>query len=154
MKKFKFKMSGAVLALLISLILISLIGIALNVFNIVEYLKLGSNGTFRVVTFSIVIFVALIVTVLSLCALLNSYYIVKGNKLCLYIGLLPFKTDVNDVTELSYFKKQEKLVMYLKNDKYTIIVIDQKDNEDFVFTLREANKNIIYQNKTSNNEIE
>lgn len=154
MKKFKFKTSGTVIAVLIILILISLIGIALNVFNIIEYLKLGSNGTFRVVTFSIVIFVALTVIVLSLFALCNSYYTIKGNKLCLYIGLIPFKTNIDDIVEFNYFKKQEKLVMYLKDNKYTIIVIDQKDNEDFVFTLREVNKNIIYENKTSNNEID
>ena len=43
-----------------------------------------------------------------------------------------------------HFKKSDKLVIYFKDDSFTVIVISPEDYSDFVVALREVNPQIYY----------
>ena len=56
--------------------------------------------------------------------------------------------DINDVVQITHFKKSDKLVLYFKDAKYTVVIISPEKYEDFIFALREENRQIIYDSRT------
>ena len=60
---------------------------------------------------------------------------------------------MKDVTEITHFKKSDKLVLYYKPDKYVVIVIDPLCYDDFVKTVRQINPMIIFDSQIDGEEL-
>ncbi len=76
--------------------------------------------------------------------MLYGCYTVKGSTLYCNFGVVKTSYDIKDVVCITHFKKSDKLVVYFKDAKYTVIVIDNKLYDDFIATLREINPSIAY----------
>ena len=144
MKKFSFKYSPIVWVL-ISLVIVSCaLGFIWNVFNLT---KGNLSNTFNVVAYSFLCVITLILTVFAIGLLVYGKYVIKKGYLYTYFGFVRSKIDIKDVVCITLFKKSNKLVIYLKDQCYSIIVISPDSYDDFVVSLRAQNKEIFYDAK-------
>lgn len=148
MNKFRFKFSALVYVLIIAVILFALGGLFFNVYSIVYYLKVDIKQNVLYIITSILVFLLLIIAV-SL--LFHSKYEIKNGKIYSYFGFFVTKYNIEDVVSFTHFHKLDKLVMYFKDNTYTVIVIDNKQYDNFYKAVREINGNVIF---TSNIENE
>ena len=115
------------------------------VFNV---LKIFSAATAQgVVLLALLIALALLLTALCAGVLVYPYYAVKNGRLYSVMGVLRASYDVNEISELVYFKAQGKLVMYTVSDKFTVLLLAESKHEAFIKALRAQNPKILYDNK-------
>lgn len=144
MKKFRFKYSPLVLTLLILVVAFSIAGLILNIFNVIEYAKFGSDKLF---TYSITLFLDFLLTVFALSVLFYGYYVIKGDKFYAFFGFIRSSFQIKDIISFAHFKKSDKLVAYFKNGKYTVIVIDKNEYDAFITEIRKINPEILFESK-------
>ena len=144
MKSFKIKYSPLIWSLLTLVIVLSLCGLAWNVFSMIEFL--GLNIT-KVISASILSVLCLALVIFSLSIVFYGKYIVKGNYLVSYFGIIKSKIDIGDITHVIHFKKSDKLVVYYGEKSFVIILVSPVFYEEFTLALREVNKSIVYDNR-------
>ena len=144
MKKFRFKYSPLVWVLICLVILLCAGGFAWNVFNLT---KGNLSKTFNLISYSFLCVVTFLLTVFAISLLVYGKYVIKDGKLYTYFGFIRSKIDISDIVCVTLFKKSNKLVIYLKEQCYSVIVISPDDYNDFVLSLREQNKEIYYDTK-------
>ena len=141
MKKFRFRYSPLVWVLLSVVLIICVIGLSLNILNIIEYsfakgYKLFSYIALCVMTGFVIVFV--------LSVFIYGRYVIKKHALYTYFGFIYTKTDIKDIVQITHFKKSDKLVLYFSDQKYSVIVISPTEYERFILELRKENPQIIY----------
>lgn len=142
MKKFRMKLPVYIVLLLA---LGAASGAVAVVFNV---LKIFSAATAQgVVLLALLIALALLLTALCAGVLVYPYYAVKNGRLYSVMGVLRASYDVNEISELVYFKAQGKLVMYTVSDKFTVLLLAESKHEAFIKALRAQNPKILYDNK-------
>lgn len=144
MKKFRFKYPAVVWVLLAIVFALSVAGLIWNVYNFISFVNSDSVKT---VLYSVIILLVAFLVILTISVAVYGMYVIKGDTLYSYFGLVRSKFDINDITEITHFKKSDKLVVYFSDAKYTVIVIDKTDYDDFVVALREVNRKIIFDKK-------
>ncbi len=144
MKKFKFEYSTLTYVLLGIVALATAVGGAWNVYNLIEFSYMGA---LKIVLYSLVVVLCFAVTVCALAVIFYGKYEITQDKLICRLGVFRTAIPVKDLKRLTHFRKSNKLVAYYK-DKYTVIVINEKEYEDFILTLREINGNIEYDVQT------
>lgn len=140
-KSFKFRYAPSVIVLLLIVLILSLVGCGWNILNLIEYSFLG---TFKIVTYTLIILVTAFLAVTVVCITVYGRYVIKGNLLYTCFGYIKSKTDINDIIGVTHFKKSNKLVAYFKDEKYTVIVITPEEYQTFISTIREINPKIVY----------
>ena len=144
MKKFRFQYSPLVW-ILISIVLITCaLGFVWNVFNLT---KGNLSNTFNVVSYSVLVFITLGLTIFAISLLVYGRYVIKNKSLYTYFGFIRSKINISDIVCITLFKKSNKLVIYLKDQCYSVIVISHDKYDLFVLALREQNKEIYYDAK-------
>ena len=141
MKKFVFKYSPTVWILLIVAALIFSVATIINIYDATVFFSENLAKTVFAIT---VATISAFLTVLSAAAIFYGRYVVKGKYLYFHFGLIFTKTDINDIFQLTEFKAQNKLVIYFKNEKYSVAVIDEKLYADFYDALKAVNPDIVY----------
>lgn len=141
MKKFSFKYSALVWILLFAVLILSIIGIGWNIYNIISYIY--QNAT-NVIIYSFTIVLIIILLIIDLSVIFYGKYVIKGKELYTCFGILKDKIDIFEISEIDLFKKSDKLVLYNKENKFTVIMISPDKYEEFILSLREINKEIIY----------
>ena len=144
MKKFRFKYTLAVWVLLISTLILSLAGLVWNIFGFIEYLWAGVT---KIIGQACIILFNLALAVLDLSILTYGYYVVKDENLICYFGLIKTIYALEDIIAVTHFKKSNKLVIYFKDKKYTVIVISPESYGDFIGAIRSKNPQIVYDAK-------
>ena len=150
MKKFKFKFPPLVWVLLWVILIVCASGFALNVYNLVQFI---GYKFFKILPFAIyVIITAFLIFVVLSVMFFSNYSLKKG---CLYIsfGIFISKTKIDEIVSITHFKKSDKLVVYFKHQAFSVIVISKEKYDDFVLSLREFNKAILF-NKQIDGEDE
>ncbi len=145
MKKFTFKYTKTIWSLIAILLIISLIGTGTGIFNLVTLWDLGAKN---IVTYSILTVVNLLLLAFCVCLIFFKSYTIDDERLSTRFGMLKFKVKLSDVTEVTIFEKQQKLVVYFSGGKYTVIVIDEKEFDDFCDALKEKNPSIYVSKKS------
>lgn len=145
MKSFKFKYSVPVYVLLVIILALTLAGLGLNVFNLISYFDVS---TYKFIVYCILSLLNVILFVLALSVLFGGKYVITKEYLYTCFGFIKIKSDINEIISIVLFKKSEKCVIYFKDAKYTVIVIDKSQYEQFVLSLRELNPKITYSAKT------
>lgn len=140
-KKFPFEYSAPVITLIIATALLFAAAAAVNVYDAVKFYQ---TETTRFVFAVAVATLSVVPCVLAVSALLYGRYVVCGKFLYCRFGLIFFKTDIATVFQLTEFKAQNKLVMYFKDEKYSVAVINEKYYRDFYAALKEVNPEITY----------
>lgn len=117
--KFKFRLNAISILLLVAVTLLCGYGIALNVIaliNAIETLKIILNVILLLVN------LALIVTVFAI-ALFSSYTVNKKG-IVLRLGFFKVVYKKEELHSIKLFSKTQKLVLYLVDAKFTVIVIN------------------------------
>ena len=138
MKQFRFKYSPLVLVLIGLVLVISLLGLGFNIFNIIVTKEQG----FKLISYYIIVVLTAFILILAISIAVYGKYKIKNGYLFSYFGFILSKIKVEDIAEIVHFKDSDKLVLYTKDNAYTIIVIDPKYYNDFVLSIREENSKI------------
>ena len=149
MKRFRMKQPFYIILILA---LGSACGVFAAVYHIVQLVNTPPLNAFRMILFILLIVLALFLLVLCAGVLVYPYYVVKNGKLYSVMGILHTSYPIENISELTYFKAQGKLVMYMTNDKFLVIMLSESKHEDFMKALREINPQIVYDNKINEND--
>lgn len=149
MKKFRFCYTLTVWLLLALVAILSTIGLVWNIFNLSQTLKIGG---FKVFSYSIIIVLTAFLLIFSISVAVYGKYVVKNGCVYSYFGFVKSKFNIQDVSEITHFKKSNKLVVYFTDNSYTVIVISPEFYSEFVLSLREQNKSIVYNVKIDGEE--
>ena len=141
MKRFNFKYSLMVWLLLSVVVLFSIGGLVWNAYALVEY---WSINILKSVSSIVLILLCLLLAVLSLSIMIYGKYVIKGKNLYACFGLVKTKYEIEEIVEITHFKKSNKLVAYFNDQKYTVIVIAPIDYEEFILGVRKINPKIVY----------
>ena len=144
MKKFRFQYSPIVWILVSIIFVMCLLGFIWNIFNLTEYNPLN---TFRLVSYILLAVITFGLTIFSISLLVYGRYVIKNGQLYTYFGFVRSKINIEDIFCITHFKKSDKLVIYLKEQSYSVIVISKDNYNNFVLALREQNKEILYDTK-------
>ena len=144
MKSFRFRYSNTVWVLLSLVLVLSLTGLIWNIFNLIEFLPTGS---YKVGTYSIIVALTALLTVLVVSVMVYGRYVIKDGKLYSYFGIIKSKIDIKDIICITHFKKSDKLVAYFKDETYTVIVISPELYDKFIMAIREINSAVLYDAK-------
>ena len=144
MKKFKFCYPTIVWVLIAIVCIFSLVGLGWNIYNLISFLD---SGIVKIISYVVIILLNALLCVVAISLAVYGRYVVKGDYFYACFGIIRSTYSINEVVEIAYFKKSNKLVVYFESAEYTVIVIDQKDYDDFVKVLRDINPKIIYGHK-------
>lgn len=141
MKKFQYKFSGLVIILLCVITLLTLAGVLWNIFNIIE---LHDKGVFYVVIYSLLVVIEFGVFLTVFAVLISSGYSIVNQSLICRFGFIKFRRNVSDIERISVFQETKNLVVYFKNNLYTVIIISEQNFNEFIKELRDKNNQIVY----------
>lgn len=141
MRKFVFKYTFTIWLLLI---LVSAIFAAATAVNLYDAIVFFTENRTKSVFALIVALISAVLLVSIVSAIVYGRYVVKGKYLYFHFGLFFTKTEIGNIFQITEFKAQQKLVMYYNNEKYSVILIDEKYYNDFYEALRKVNSAIIY----------
>ncbi len=140
-KTFRFKFNLAIWLLLSLVLVISLISVGLNVYNLINQASIGYDNL--ALTVIMLIFSALL-SAFTVSVMTFSKYSVKTGYLYNYFGFLRYKTKLSQIAQFTLFKESEKLVVYFADEKFSVVVISPACYDDFIRAIREVNPKIIY----------
>ena len=70
----------------------------------------------------------------------------------MWFGFIKSTYKLSDIESIRLFSKTNKLVLYLKDDKYTVIVVKPEWYRDLTKEILARNKNIRYDVSTSDRD--
>lgn len=153
MKRFKYKFSNLMKALICLGIAISVAGFTVNlVMCITHGISSAADPVYPILQYSLLFFVTVALFAILVSVLINSSYVIDGNKFKTCFGFIVSKYDLNDIEEVVLDRKTNKLCVNFSNGNYIIIVVKQDWYDDFIKALLEANPKIEYSiNSLENN---
>lgn len=141
MKKFRFDYSPLIKALIFLVIVISAAGL---VFNIITTINYASDKFLLAILYGVLCLLTAVLFFESLAIAFYGLYKIKDGYIYSYFGFIYSKTDVKDIIAVHIFKKTEKLVVYFKDEKYSVIIISPEKYDEFIAELLKANPDIRY----------
>lgn len=141
MKSFNFKFRPLLRVLTAVAFLLSLAGFIWNVYNLVQAIKFLPRSIF---SYALISVITLVLTVFVFSVLIYCKYRIIGENLYCNFGFYKTKISVSEVTSITHFKKSDKLVLYLKDQKFTVIVIEPQKYVEFASELIKINDKIGY----------
>ena len=141
MKKFRFYYSTTVWVLLSLVILLLTGGLGYNIYNFLSYIE---HGVYKAVIYFLIVIVNGFLLAFAVSVAVYGKYVIKDKKLYSYFGFIRSTVSTDDIVQITHFKKSDKLVIYYKDAKYSVIIISPDKYEGFILALREENRNIIY----------
>jgi len=148
MKIFKFAFSSTAKILMFIALILTTLGGVWNIFNIIAYTSYAIVNWVKIGGYILLIVFDLCLLILVVCIMSNSKYTIDNEKLVLRYGFITSKILIKEIIAITHFKISNKLVVYLQTGKFTVINIDKNLYEDFVVSVREHNRAIIYNSKT------
>ncbi len=140
MNTFRFKYTKTVWVLIALILLITAGGLAFNIYNIISFFD---NDTFKTVVYFIITALNALLFAFAVSVVFFSKYVVKGDMLFCYFGVIKTKNKIADIVQITHFKKSEKLVVYFQDAKFSVVVIAKEYYEAFTKAIREINNNVI-----------
>ena len=149
MKKFRFYYSTSVWVLLSLVILLLTGGLCYNIYNFFSYVE---HGVYKAVIYFLIVIVNGGLLAFAVSVAVYGKYVIKDKKLYSYFGFIRSAVSTDDIVQITHFKKSDKLVIYYKDAKYSVIIISPDKYEGFILALREENRNIIYDSQSDGEE--
>lgn len=141
MKKFRFSYSPIVKILIAAVIVIAAAGLTLNIVTVVKYAK---SDTLLTVVYGVLSVLTALLLIEAIAIAFYGLYSIKGGFLYSFFGLIYSKTDVNDIIAVQVFNQTRKLVVYFKDEKFSVIIVAPEKYDDFIAALIKANPEIKY----------
>lgn len=146
MKSFKFKLKPYVIILLVLALVVSILSLALNIYNLVSYFKIGG---IKIVSYLIICLATLVILVYVITVLTYSKYRIKGDYLVCNLGFYKTKVKIKSINEVVVFNASNKLIIYFGENNFSVIVISKESYEDFISTLIKLNPQIRFSSNAS-----
>lgn len=152
MKKYKFKLSKLVIAILIVGVVVA---VACSVLNVVRFVRIAtSNDEIRIYdyfTLIITLAISVLFTVVAFGVIFNSYYEITKKQIILRWGILKNAIDLYEVTEIVLNLQTNKLTVNFQDESYFVIVVNKEWYESFIDDIKEVSPKILF---TVNSEPE
>ena len=149
MKSYKFKFSKLALVLIILALVAALGGIAYTIYRIYLY---GFSTPMLIIQHVVVLLVALLVIVIFSSLLIRSVYKITDTEIVLWFGIVKQTFKIADIESVHLFTKTNKLVLYFKDEKYTVIVVKPDWYNEFTKEIIARNDKIRYDVSTTDKD--
>ena len=146
MKTYKFRLSKLVLALLIAALVASFGGIGFTAYRIY---RLGFSTVLLGIQHVVILIACVLLIVILVSILIRSCYKITDKEVLLWFGIIKSAYKIADIESVHLFTKTNKLVLYFKNERYTVIVVKPEWYNDFIKELLSKNSKIRYDVSTT-----
>ena len=137
---YKFKFSPVVFTFVFIILGLSLVSLTSLIYTLITYGELPVAK--KVLYLSLILF-TLFIALNALFALIVRKYVIKENGLTLRLGIFKSTVKIEKIVQFTVFNGN-KLVAFFDDGKYTVIIVDEKDFDNFVRDVKTFNKKIIY----------
>lgn len=137
-KIFKYRLTPVMLTLAIAVLALCLAGIGVSIYRIVKSVPQGFSDYLKS-PLLILISVFCIAVVIGI--LVKSQYVVTSEEYILQFGFIKSKYPIKDITSLQLDSDTKKLTVNLR-DGYTVLSLNETDNDDFVKTIQTLNPEV------------
>ncbi len=149
MKTYRFKLSIAATIGCIAGILLGLAGIGVTAYRIWKY---GFSSAQLIIQHVVVLLVSALAIAVFAAILIRSVYKLTDTQLILWFGFIKSEYKLADIEAVHLFTKTNKLVLYFKDEKYTVIVVKPEWYRELTQEILARNKNIRYDVSTSDKD--
>ena len=146
MKTYKFKLSKAAVILTIAGILLGLGAIGFTVWRIY---RTGFSEPLYIIQHVVLLLVGTIAIVIFASILIRSVYKINDKELILWFGFIKSVYSIQEMESIHLFTKSNKLVIYFKDERYTVIVVKPDWFNEFTKDLCSRNSKIRYDVSTT-----
>lgn len=145
MKKFKYKFSKLMTALIFAAMALSVAGFALNlVYCIKNGTSKAADPVYPILQYTLMFLVTVGLFVLLISIYVSSCYIIDDKYFKTKFGFIVSKYDINLIDSVVHDKKTGKLTVTFENGQFMVIVVKQEWYNDFIEALLAANRKIEY----------
>ena len=99
-----------------------------------------------------VLIVAALAIVIFVSLLIRSVYKITDTQIILWFGIVKQTFKIADIESVHLFTKTNKLVIYFKDDKYTVIVVKPEWYNEFTKEILARNDKIRYDVSTTDKD--
>ena len=149
MKTYKFKLSKAAVTLTIVGILLGLGAIGFTVWRIY---RTGFSEPLYIIQHVVLLLVGTIAIVIFASILIRSVYKITDKEIVLWFGIIKSTFKISDIESLHLFTKTNKLVIYFKDEKYTVVVVKPDWYNEFCKEILARNEKIRYDVSVSDSD--
>ncbi len=145
MKKYKYKFTPLVIALLITLTLIALVCIGLNLYRLIDnILKNNQISLMNWISYAIIIILSITAIVLVISIFLKSYYQITEKSVLLRWGLIKNEIELKSVKEIKLSKTKGRLELVFEDESFFVILTNQLWFEEFVDQIKLKRPEIVF----------
>lgn len=149
MNTYKFKLSKlAILFCILGLLL----GIGAGIYTGFRIYKYGFSSPLLIIQYIVIILIALLAIVLFTSILIRSVYKVNDKEIILWFGFIKSVYKISNIESVHLFTKTNKLVLYFKDEKYTVIVVKPEWYNDFIKDILSRDSKIRYDVSTTDSD--
>ena len=141
MRTFRFRFSKLIILLQIAAMVLAAAAIAYTVYRMIT---LGFGDASLIIQYVLLLLFGVGAIVIFSAMLIRSVYIVGKNEIILRFGLIKSVYKIKEIESIRLFSKTNKLVLYFKNEKYTVISVKPEWYNDFIREVLSHNLNIRY----------
>lgn len=146
--RFKYKFTPLFIVCFAAGLILGVAAIILNAIRLSGLIKAGDSVAYHYISAIISILTGILAFVFILPAVISSEYVIKDGELISVWGLIKSRMKISDITQITHFRKTDKLVVYFSDESYLNICIRKEDFEDFIDSLKSVNKKIFYSLET------
>lgn len=155
LKKFPFRFSPLILAVLLVGLALCAAGFGLTTWQFLGFLDGGNlSSVYEWLKYILLYFVSLFLALVIVAMLIKSQYLITEKQLILQFGIIRSKYDLKKIYSIQHFRGSDRLTVYFDDfkSKYMIIVVKNSWYDDFVKTLLERNEKIAFDFVTAEEE--
>jgi hypothetical protein len=139
-KCFKYKFSPILIVLSVAIIVLCMAGIGVSLYRIVQF---GVHGFYDALKSPFLSLVCILCIAIVIGILIKSQYVITEKKFIVQFGFIRNSYLVKDITAICLNYDSKKITVYF-GEQFTVLTLHEKENDEFVKTLREVNNNIDY----------
>ena len=141
MRTFRFRFSKTIILLQIAAMILAAAAIVYTAYRMAT---VGFGSASLIIQYVVLLLFGVLALVIFSAMLIRSVYFVGKKEIVLRFGLIKTVYKIKDIESIRLFSKTNKLVLYFKNEKYTVISVKPEWFNDFIREVLSHNLNIRY----------
>lgn len=141
MRTFRFRFSKTIILLQIAAMILAAAAIVYTAYRMAT---VGFGSASLIIQYVVLLLFGVLALVIFSAMLIRSVYVVGKKEIVLWFGLIKTVYKIKDIESIRLFSKTNKLVLYFKNEKYTVISVKPEWFNDFIREVLSHNLNIRY----------
>lgn len=141
MRSFRFRFTKLIYVLQVAAMILAAGAIAYTVYRM---LTRGFGDPSLIIQYVLLLLFGVGALVIFSAMLIRSVYTVGEKEIVLRFGLIKSVYKIKEIESIRLFSKTNKLVLYFKNEKYTVISVKPEWYSDFIREVLSHNLNIRY----------